>query len=419
MRIGYVCHTYLVDFHYKTLHAKTLSKETFLSIVKHNLEVLQKQMEYNVEHDISFQRITSELIPFASSSLCPIDWKLEFAETLQSIGAFILQHRIRVSMHPGQYTILNSPVDKVTKQSIAELQYHADLLDCLGLDSTHKIVLHLGGMYGDKTTAIQRFCRRYARLPQNVKRRLVLENDDLHYSLEDVMFVHQKVKIPIVFDNLHHQICPSYTDLSLVEVLQMVHHTWKQEDGVPKIHYSEQARMKRIGVHARTIHAEPFTALIKQLQKTNLDFDVMIEVKDKNLSVLKAKDLLSPCKMAALETTWSKYKYEVLAREPNIYQAIRELLQDKSQCPIFPFYILLENALESVMTKGHFNNAFSHMMGYLSNQATTMEKMKCNQIIEAPGDHPEQLRKALTWLHRLSEKYQAKYLLQQTIFLNL
>lgn len=145
MRIGYVCHTYLVDFHYKTLHAKTLSKETFLSIVKHNLEVLQKQMEYNVEHDISFQRITSELIPFASSSLCPIDWKLEFAETLQSIGAFILQHRIRVSMHPGQYTILNSPVDKVTKQSIAELQYHADLLDCLGLDSTHKIVLHLGG----------------------------------------------------------------------------------------------------------------------------------------------------------------------------------------------------------------------------------------------------------------------------------
>jgi len=419
MRIGYVCHTYLVDFHYKTLQAKTLSKETFFSVVKHNLEVLQKQMEYNVEQDIQFQRITSDLIPFASSPLCPLDWKVEFVETLQSIGSYIFRHGLRVSMHPGQYTILNSPIDKVVKQSIAELQYHADLLDTLGLDSTHKIVLHLGGMYGDKTMAIQRFCRRFARLSESVKRRLILENDDLHYSLEDVMFVHKKINIPIVFDILHHQICPSYPDLSLSEILRMVHQTWKQGDGVPKLHYSEQARMKRIGVHARTIHAEPFSAFIHQLQETKLDFDIMLEVRDKNLSVLKAKDLLNPCKMAALETTWASYKYEVLAREPLIYQAIRELLKDKNQCPIFPFYFLLENALQSIMTKNHFNNAFSHMMGYLSNQATAIEKMKYTQIIESPEDNPEQLNKALMWLYRKAEKYQVKYLLQQTIFLHL
>lgn len=419
MRIGYVCHTYLVDFHYKTIHAKTLSMESFRSVVQHNLETLKKQMEYNVEQKIHFQRITSDLIPFASSPLCPLDWKREFADTFQAIGAFILHHGIRVSMHPGQYTILNSPIDKVVKQSIAELEYHAEVLDLLGLDSTHKIVLHLGGMYGDKTMAIQRFCRRYTRLPEAVKRRLILENDDLHYSLEDVMLVHKKIKVPIVFDLLHHQICPSFPDLSMGEVLQMVHQTWKQEDGVPKLHYSEQARMKRIGVHARTIHAEPFTAFVKQLQETKLDFDLMLEVRDKNLSVLKAKDLLSPCKMAALETTWAKYKYEVLAREPHIYQAIRELLQDKTLCPIFPFYFMLEQALQSIITRGHFNNAFSHMMGYVSNQATALEKMKYTQIIDSPEDHPEQFSKALTWLHRLAEKYQAKYLLQQTIFLNL
>ena len=81
-------------------------------------------------------------------------------------------------MHPDQFVLINSPSEEIFEKSIRDLIYHEEVLSLLGLDSTHKIQIHVGGMYGDKTTAIERFVKRFEALPERIKKRLVIENDD-------------------------------------------------------------------------------------------------------------------------------------------------------------------------------------------------------------------------------------------------
>ena len=236
MRIGYVCYTYLAPIHYKTIQAKQVTNQLLEEVISHNLQTLESQMLYNRTQGISFQRISSDLIPFSTSSIHSLDWKTRFLEDFRRIGRRIKDANIRVSMHPGQYSVLNSPVEHVLSNTILDLEYHADVLDLMELDETHKIVIHVGGVYNEKQEAIRRFISRYLELSVAIKRRLILEHDDVHYTLEDVMGIHQLTGVPVVFDNLHHQILPSFLGVELPSILQMVHSTWKEIDGLPKMH---------------------------------------------------------------------------------------------------------------------------------------------------------------------------------------
>lgn len=135
---------------------------------------------------------------------------------------------MRVSLHPGQYCVINSPREDVVERSIDELLYHASILEAMGLDATHKMVLHVGGIYGDKQQAMQRFARVYRRLDPIIQKHLIIENDDRYYTVEDVLYLSAQLSIPVVFDNLHHAILPPPVERTQLEWLRLVSGTWEK-----------------------------------------------------------------------------------------------------------------------------------------------------------------------------------------------
>ncbi|CUU50473.1 UV damage endonuclease UvdE [Clostridium beijerinckii] len=188
MSIGYACLTIGVpDTNLKSCTAKSLTEEKLLEIISYNLKSLKNIIDYNIKNNIKLFRISSDLIPFGSSHLNQLSWWNIFSQEFAEIGRKIMDNDIRVSMHPGQYTVLNSPNDDVVKRAIEDLNYHVKVLDNFGVGANHKIILHIGGVYNDKEQAINRFADNYKRLNDQVKERLVIENDDKSYNINDVL----------------------------------------------------------------------------------------------------------------------------------------------------------------------------------------------------------------------------------------
>ena len=152
-----------------------------------------------------------------------------------------------------------------------------------------KVVLHIGGVYNDKVQAMERFVKNFQRLDDHVKSRIVLENDEKNYTIEDVLRLSAQLQIPVVFDVLHHQINPPRDqDVSNVDWIYRARNTWNfTTDGRQKIHYSQQKLGGKIGAHSDTIDVVLFRMFYKTIQ--HLDLDIMLEVKDKNVSVLNCK----------------------------------------------------------------------------------------------------------------------------------
>jgi UV DNA damage endonuclease len=235
-----------------------------------------------------FFRISSDIVPFASHSVNKLDWADHFKLELERIGDFIGKNGFRISMHPDQFVLINSTKKDVIDRSISELNYHNKLLDTMGLDRTAKIQIHVGGAYGDKNRSVKRFIDNYALLEDGLKKRLVIENDDKIYSLRDCFLISEKTDIPLVFDFLHH-LCLNNGEKTR-EALKMVFGTWKESDGIPIIDYSSQLSGVRRGAHALTLDAEDFKAFLGDVK--GLDFDLMLEIKDKEASALKAQDII-------------------------------------------------------------------------------------------------------------------------------
>jgi len=188
-------------------------------------------------------------------------------------------------MHPGQYTVLNSPREDVVAAAFAELSYHASFMDAMGLGSDSKIVLHVGGVYGDKATSTRRFRESFENLPANVRRRLVLENDERSYGVEDVLDLCRSLQIPLVFDYLHHRAYSGHEPDTAT--LREVFKTWAESDGRPKLHYSTQRRGARKGAHADMVDAKDFLHFLNFLPGGNVD--VMLEAKAKDKALLKLR----------------------------------------------------------------------------------------------------------------------------------
>ena len=179
MRIGYACITVGVpDTQLKTCRQKNADDQKIFELIKSNLSALSNMLDYNIANGIKMFRISSELIPFGSSVSRLLPWREKFSLELQNLREKIQNAGIRISMHPGQYTVLNSPDNKIVENAVLDLTYHNEVLESLGADFTDKIVLHIGGGYGDKKASAKRFCDNYAHLDDGIKKRLILENDE-------------------------------------------------------------------------------------------------------------------------------------------------------------------------------------------------------------------------------------------------
>ena len=191
-------------------------------------------------------------------------------------------------MHPDQFTLINSIKDEIFERSKKELVYHAEILDLMKLDTSAKIQIHVGGAYGDKKASMERFVVRFNRLPDFVIRRLVIENDDRLYDVNDCLEINEEIQIPVLFDVLHHKRNNSASK-TLNESFGYVAKSWNErKDGVPMVDYSSQEPNGLPQQHSETIHLEDFGLFLKQTDP--FDFDVMLEIKDKERSAIKALD---------------------------------------------------------------------------------------------------------------------------------
>ncbi len=272
-----------------TFRLASYSEERLVQTVEKNLACLRRILEYNLEHGFLFFRMSSELVPFASHEINTYNWQQHFQMTFRRLGDFIKKHGMRISMHPDQFVVLNSPDERIVRNSIAELVYQATVMDLMGLDSTAKLQIHAGGVYGDKPSALKRFIQTYQTLPENVKARLVVENDDRLYSLRDCLELNAETGIPILFDNFHHE-CLHHGE-PMAEALQLAAGTWHpQHDGVLMMDYSSQSPGDRKGKHVTSIETDLFREFLTHLH--GLDVDIMLEIKDKEASCLRARQVL-------------------------------------------------------------------------------------------------------------------------------
>jgi UV DNA damage endonuclease len=191
-------------------------------------------------------------------------------------------------MHPDQFVVINSPNPQTVQNSIAELQYHTDMFRLMGLGKDHKLQIHVGGVYGDKTESIKRFIENYKKLPQEIKERLAIEDDDRLFSVDDCYRIYEEVGIPIIFDNFHYSLNNNGEDL--LSAMKKSFSTWKECDGIPMIDYSSQQQGDRKGRHSDEIDIVEFKNFYDTTRP--LDFDIMLEIKDKDISALKALEVV-------------------------------------------------------------------------------------------------------------------------------
>jgi UV DNA damage endonuclease len=267
---------------------KSYSEERLIETVENNLNCLEKMLKYNIKKNLYFFRISSDLIPFASHPICKFNWMKYFKHKFEYLGDIILRNKIRISMHPDQFIVINSKNNEVVKRSISELEYHAKVLDLMGLNNDAKIQLHIGGAYDNKKESIDRFIDVYKKLDYYIKSRLVIENDDHIYTLKDCLYLSKKIRIPILFDYFHHTIYNN--NEKLIDCFNEIFDTWSENDGIPMIDYSSQKAGYKAGTHADNIDIIDFKNFIKLSKPFN--FDIMLEIKDKEKSALMALDII-------------------------------------------------------------------------------------------------------------------------------
>ncbi|HUQ23851.1 MAG TPA: UV DNA damage repair endonuclease UvsE [Gaiellaceae bacterium] len=289
MRLGYACLNTQLPSSARTLRLASATPERLRDLIAANLDALEAILSWNEANDIRVFRLTSNLIPFGSHPVNTLAWWDEFTSRFEKLGAQLRRTRTRVSTHPGQYTVLSSEQPHVVEAAIAELDYHDRLLDALGLDRSHKIVLHVGSGAGDPAAARARFARGCARLSTGARARLVVENDE-RWPLERVLELASPLDLPVVFDAFHHRLAPSLDTLGVREAVLLVAGTWLADDGRQEVHFSTQQPGKRPGAHAQTLDLDAFALFVDEVG--DLPLDCILEVKDKELSVLRARALV-------------------------------------------------------------------------------------------------------------------------------
>jgi UV DNA damage endonuclease len=280
-RIGFAC--VLSDGSLSTNHTIRLASlsETRLAEVAHqNLDDLEKILFLMAQGPLRLLRLGGSMIPFASHESLSFDWRPLVAGRLKEIGRRYGPLGFRLSSHPGQYTILNSPNPKVIERAVAEIAYSCELLDLMDLDSSHKVVIHGGGIYGERKTSTRRLIENLGALPEGIRRRLILENDERLFSLAQILEVGEAAGFPICFDLHHHQINPG--EGRLEDLLPRVRQTW---DVRPKVHMSSQRPNARVGAHDDLLHERDMATLVDILP---FEADVMVEAKGKEVAAMAA-----------------------------------------------------------------------------------------------------------------------------------
>jgi UV DNA damage endonuclease len=259
-----------------------------------NLRDLRKILEWNLANDIYFYRLSSDILPWASEyKLTDMPNYGAIHAAALSAGNFARKHNMRLTSHPGPFNKLASPKERVFQLTKADLTVHGDLFDLLGLPRTPyaKLNIHVGAAYGDKPFALDNFCRNFERLPESVRSRLTVENDDkvsLYSTKELYDGVYKRIGIPIVFDYHHHMLHPG--GQTEQEALELALSTWPKHI-IPVVHYAESRSVEYNDPKIKPqAHSD---CIVRPFDDYGHCIDVMIEAKHKEQALLKYRQLLN------------------------------------------------------------------------------------------------------------------------------
>jgi UV DNA damage endonuclease len=299
----------------RTFDAKGISYCS--ELILENLRNLTKIVSWNNQNNIKVYRMSSDMMPWMSEyELTDLPDFDKISNLLRGIGKLAMDNGQRLSFHPGQFCVLASPNEEVVLNAMNELNKSAQIMDLMGLPKSRmaKINIHVGGAYGDKKSALERFCKNFLRLQPSAQARLTVENDDKAnmYSVKDLYEgVYKVVGIPIVFDYYHHKFCTG--DMTEEEALKLAVSTWPK--GVkPCTHYSESRRAEQKLIIEKICDNNKITMeqmqdfptlagmykefskikeqahsdyITEEIKDYGLDIDVVVEAKAKELAVKK------------------------------------------------------------------------------------------------------------------------------------
>ena len=300
IRFGYVSHALSL---YNCSPAKTLTLtrykaldknerlEKLIHVTSQNIENTYRALHYNVGQQIPLYRMSSSMVPLATHPEVEFDYLNIFRHQFKEIGDFIKKHHLRVSFHPNQFTLFTSEKPHITDNAVIDMEYHYNVLEAMGIADESVINIHVGGAYGNKELAINRFYENIKKLPSHIKRQMTLENDDKTYTTSETLMVCKNEGIPLVFDYHHH--IANLCEEPLEELLPLIFSTWEKSNFIPKIHISSPKSEKEFRAHSDLIDPEfikPFFDLVKSI---GVDIDIMIESKKKDIALLQLMEDLS------------------------------------------------------------------------------------------------------------------------------
>ena len=290
--LGYACINTALGTTSRTVRLANLRTEAVIPVVVQNLNDVLAALRWNVERDLRFFRVSSDLIPFGPMPAFPFDWTEAFDWQFREIRRLVKAEGLRVTSHPGQYTVLNSPRPDVVQNSIDELDFQAQVLK--RMDPKGTMTLHVGGAYGDKPAAMDRFAQNLDRLSDDARVRLAIENDDTTYTLGETVGLAERTGLPVIVDLFHHILNPSgdTVDDGLLDLLDRAMATWGKRP--PKLHLSSHKPGTRTG-HADYLDmddVDQLVGLMEQVGDPDAPYDLMLEAKKKEQAVLEVRHYL-------------------------------------------------------------------------------------------------------------------------------
>jgi UV DNA damage endonuclease len=286
MNLGYACINVALAEKGITTN-RGMIRRTFLEkgpqyasqLALHNVQNLLQIVEWNVENGITVFRVTSELFPWASEyRLESLPDFTEIRSVLETVG----RHPVRLTSHPGPFNKLAGSGPTLAN-TIKDLEIHSQIFDLMGLPATHwhKINIHVGGAYGDKTETIKRFAHNFKLLSENLRGRLSVENDDKPglFTVADLVPLHEMTGIPIVFDYFHHRLHPGTQ--AEEEAFNTAYNTWSLK---PIFHYSSSRKVYEDPTAKKEAHSD---WVHEQINTYGKEVDIVLETKMKEQSVIK------------------------------------------------------------------------------------------------------------------------------------
>jgi UV DNA damage endonuclease len=276
----------------RTMIRKNFTVERAKELALLNIRDICKLAEYNYNNFIRCFRLSSDIFPhFTDTETEP--YTIDFAiPDLKKAGKYVKKYKQRITMHPGQYNQIGTSKRDVFEKTCKELKMHADILDYMGIGDEGVLCIHGGGVYGDKENTIKRWIKQFQELPENVRKRLAIENCERCYSISDCLIISKACNIPIILDSHHYEcfnkIYPNNKQ-DITSMMPYIIETWTRRNITPVFHISEQRPNSRIGAHSDYIENIP-EYMLEIPKKYGINLDIEVEAKLKEQAIFRLQE---------------------------------------------------------------------------------------------------------------------------------